>query len=143
MPHVSSEPLEEKQVHQLNKNFARLLASTVAGTREQALSELLTHTERVMIAKRLGMLLLISEGVSTYQISKRLHVSPSTAARFEVKVESGAFDKTLIFLKKKDHANTILSILSELAAVPFEVRKRPMKIRQKREKERVRKYMQL
>jgi uncharacterized protein YerC len=140
MPHVSSEPLRREQIDQLNKNFVRLLAGTIASRREQALSELLTHTERLMIAKRLGMLLLISEGVSTYYISKRLHVSPSTVARFETKVESGAFDKTLIFLKKKKHTNTILSILGELAAVPFEVRQRPMRMRQKMKKEREDKF---
>ncbi len=124
MPHVSSQPLEKKQVHQLNKNFIRLLASTVSGTREQALSELLTRTERLMIAKRLGMLVLISEGVSAYNIAKKLCLSTSTVARFEVKVEAGAFNKTLALLKKKESKSFILGILGELAAVPFEVQKR-------------------
>lgn len=134
MSHISSHKLEKSQIDSLNKNFSRLLASTVAGTREQALSELLTHTERLMIAKRLGMLLLISQGETTYYISKLLRVSPSTVARFEVKVESGEFARTLIFLQKKNQAKWIYDMLAELARVPFELKQRPRRIRKQNER---------
>ena len=129
MPHISSEPLAKQQVHQLNKNFVRILASTVSHTREQALSELLTRTERLMIAKRLGMLLLISKGESSYHIGRKLRMSTSTVRRFEVKVEAGAFDKTLALFKKKEHKNAFISLLVELAAVPFEVERRRRRVR--------------
>lgn len=137
MPHISSHPLGKNQIDRLNKDFSRLLASTVADTREQALSELLTYTERLMIAKRLGMLLLISQGESTYYISKLLRVSPSTVARFEVKVEGGEFAKTLIFLQKKKQTKWLYDMLTELALVPFELKQRPRRIREQNEKSRI------
>lgn len=138
MPHISSLPLEKKQLQDLNENFDRFLLSMISGKKVRAFRELFTHTERVMIVKRLGILLLIADGVSTYHISKRLHVSPSTVARFEVSVDRGAFDQTLSLLKEKKHARALLQILSELIAVPFELKQRPMHIRKRKLKSRSR-----
>ena len=124
MPHVSSKLLSSKKLAELDKRLFDAFASTNIRTRKQLYSELLTATERVMLAKRLEMMLLISKGISTHTISRVLCVSPSTVARFEQAVSNGKFRQTESWLKRQKFSSQILQLLFELAAVPFEVERR-------------------
>ena len=124
MPHVSSKQLSSAKLAELDKRLFDAFANTSTNTRKQLYSELLTKTERVMLAKRLEMMLLIGKGISTYKISRALNVSPSTVARFEQAVENGKFKQTEIWLKRQKFSSAILQLLFELAAVPFEIERR-------------------
>ena len=124
MPHVSSKLLSSTKLAELDKRLFDAFANTSTRTRKQLYGELLTKTERIMLAKRLEMMLLISKGVSTHTISRVLCVSPSTVARFELAVSSGKFKQTENWLKRQKFSSRILQLLYELAAVPFEIERR-------------------
>ena len=126
MPHVSSKPLHAKEFARLDDQLIAAFANTRAEARKKIYDELFTKTERIMLAKRLEILFLISKGVSTYKISKALHVSPSTVARFELAVENGKYSQSTKWLSSPHFSSSLLQLFAELASVPFVVQKRRM-----------------
>ncbi len=129
MPHLSQKGLSSEKLKELNKRLFTAFANTNTHTRKQLYEELLTNTERIMIAKRLEMLLLLQKGISSYKISKTLEVSPSTVARFEHAITNGRFRQTAKWLGQQKFSNQILQLLSELAMIPFEVAKKKRTLR--------------
>jgi len=76
MPHISARKLKKEVFQEINKrlidSFAdikdkRLLKSFV--------DELLTSTEKIMLAKRLAVIFMLSEKFSFYRIQKSLKIS--------------------------------------------------------------------
>ncbi|TSC57391.1 MAG: hypothetical protein Greene041679_336 [Parcubacteria group bacterium Greene0416_79] len=55
------------------------------------LNDVLTPTERLMIAKRLAAIVMLCREYSGYKIHTVLKVSPSTVARLKTRLEEGAF----------------------------------------------------
>ena len=84
MPHVSKHVLNEKTLAQLERYLFNLLMDTTGYERRRIFQELYTATEKLMFAKRIGMLVLIERGESTHTISQMIGVSSSTVARFEI-----------------------------------------------------------
>lgn len=118
MPHVSAKVLPDKTLVFLERRLFHALADNNTKGKQRVFGELFTKTERVMLAKRLEMILLIEHGVSTYHISKTLRVSPSTVARFEQAFAQGKYTRTRMWLGTQHFASDILQLLLELAAVP-------------------------
>lgn len=85
MPHVSKYPLyhkaEEKIVDNLNQIF-----SSINRNEEMVsfLDSLLTHTEKIMLGKRMAMIVLIQEGLKDSEISKILHTTEPTVAKLRL-----------------------------------------------------------
>ena len=82
MPHVSKKKLKQKTFLKINDLLLdSLFPSASHNAGKSILKDLLTKTERVMLAKRLTMIVLINKGYSPYRITKILKVSSSTVAR--------------------------------------------------------------
>ena len=94
MPHLSKKLVKRETKERLEKNLYSILADTTSHAREKIFNELYTETERVMFAKRLGMLALLDRGIPSFTISKILSVSPSTVERFDVYRERGKYKET-------------------------------------------------
>ncbi len=90
------------------------------------MSEILTPTERTMLAKRLLLILLLRKKVPDFTIARLLQMSPSTIARFALKVESGKFLKTGIWLETHQGQNRLLKIVEKLLLLPFEARQKSL-----------------
>jgi len=76
----------------MGSSFIRLMA--FPRTQEKArlfLNDVLTSTERLMIAKRLATIVMLCREYSGYKIHTVLKVSPSTVARLKTRLEEGAF----------------------------------------------------
>ncbi len=110
MPHVSKEQLEEKVLLRIYEQFASAV-SPASGKKEAVLSNILTKTEKIMLAKRLAVIFMLLEGASFYNINSVLNVSVSTAARFEKKINKGEYAEIArIFYakrKRKDFWDTL------------------------------------
>ncbi|PIQ66281.1 MAG: hypothetical protein COV96_02600 [Candidatus Zambryskibacteria bacterium CG11_big_fil_rev_8_21_14_0_20_42_18] len=111
MPHISSRKLDKvvskKLWSQLLKTFKD------AGKRSATnaiVSELLTYTEKIMLAKRLAIILLLDRGIPQHVISKELNVSISTVTRMSLNVEIGKYNEILKISGKKG----ILDVLEKI-----------------------------
>ena len=104
------------------------MKDTSSKRRELVFGELFTETEQLMISKRLMLIYLIKQNVPTHKISAALKMSPSTVARFEVRVAKGLFSNTAIWLKHHKVENQILSLLGDLLTIPFENKGKPMSL---------------
>jgi len=89
MPHLSRFKLNKKAEDELIKNLELILAKL---SKEEEMKEfllsLLTSTERLMLAKRLAMAVLIKEGVAESHISDTLHVTRETVSRMQLFLEA-------------------------------------------------------
>jgi uncharacterized protein YerC len=109
----------EKLVQQLNVTFGKSNEAQV----DQLITGLLGYEERIMIAKRLGVILLLQQDYNPYTVSKILNMSPSTIGRIQTELRSGNYEPALKVIKK-DHESyqailqTIDSILSVGGIMP-------------------------
>lgn len=101
MPHVSRIKLPKNIESQLLENFDSVLSSI--SDRERMimfLNALLTNTERLMLAKRLAAVVLISEELDDSKISRALNITRITVAKIRYYYESRAREGYDIALKE-------------------------------------------
>ncbi|MCW9054580.1 MAG: helix-turn-helix domain-containing protein [Candidatus Pacebacteria bacterium] len=127
MPHVSKKDIDERITQKLDQHFTHLLRNSGSRTRVDIFNELLTETERTMLAKRLGMLLLIRKGYSSYKISQVLGVSPSTAERFSLLEEIGKYKHTSNWMWKQSREGSLEALFESLVNLTFTGRTRSFK----------------
>ena len=105
MPHVSKKRLDKKT---LGKIFGKLISILSRAQNDKRLAllldELLTETEKIMLAKRLAMILMLSGQTPQHRISEALKVSPSTLSRFSLAMEIGKYD-LIRSISKKDRVD--------------------------------------
>jgi len=94
MPHISKKKLGREVFLRIHKQFVAVVAELRTPVSvESFLGELLTTTEKIMLAKRLAIIFMLNEGVSEYYIYRTLKVSPSTVARMHVAFDGGKYKK--------------------------------------------------
>ena len=116
MVRLNKTHLQEEQINKLFFQLATMLTSKQAGHVNAVLFEILGREEQIMIAKRLAVILLISEGLSSYKIGNTLKLSESTIASIRNKLANDKYDTIMQNLgksKKKyfDLLTTLDSIL--------------------------------
>jgi uncharacterized protein YerC len=85
MSQVSKIKLDKKTEQDLLHNFDLVLSNIKKDSEMYYfLNSLLTKTERVMLAKRLAIVVLLKEGVSQRSISGALGVTQSTVSRMDI-----------------------------------------------------------
>lgn len=118
MVHLNRHKLSDKLLTDL---FARLNETIAKLDERQAglfLNDLLGEEERVMLAKRLGIVVMIMEGYSMYRISRTLKVSPSTVEKINAAIAYGAFENVVPALKKnKLNYMAIVEIIDSILTV--------------------------
>lgn len=103
MPHVSRNPLAKRVENQLITNLNTVLTNIKNGEEMISFVEaLLTPTEKLMIAKRLAIILLIEEGIPESTIAKMLHVTRITVAKMHLFYEARGKGFNIALDKLKD-----------------------------------------
>lgn len=124
MPHISSKKLSS---HFSEKLFRKLLAVLGQAQNKQSLAsvvnELLTPTEKTMLAKRLAIILMLESNTPQHRVVEILKVSPSTVAKISLKIE---IDKYTAILKisqreKIDLEKLVWNILTAGGIMPPKV----------------------
>lgn len=124
MPHVSIIKLDPKL---LEKLFAKLLAVLEHAQKDNYLfpviDELLTATEKIMLAKRLAIILILNNNIPQHRIVEILKVSPSTVARMSLNIDIGKFVAILRISKREklDLEKLVWSILTVGGIMPPKV----------------------
>ncbi len=93
MTYVSKKPLPKETQNRLDKRFVRTVTNlrTVSdGT--NFISELLTESEQIMLAKRLMIIFMLTEGVSQYRIKQLLYVSSATVFRMAIALDKNKYE---------------------------------------------------
>ena len=119
MPHVSKKKVEQKIVDELERYLYKLIRDSGSQTRLLVLGELLTKTETTMLAKRLGILLLLRKGLSTNKIADVLGISPSTAERFKHLMDSQKYRHSVDWLWKNTREGAFEDTLTKLVSLAF------------------------
>lgn len=82
MPQVSKSPIPKKTEQKIRKAFTKALVDIKSEKEmERYIFDLLTPTERIMLAKRLAIAALLIEGLPYQKISEKLKVSTATIGR--------------------------------------------------------------
>lgn len=123
MPHISKKKLDDVLVNDLSFQVVYVLErASKRGELKQVLKELLTPTEKIMLAKRLAVISLLSQYVPIFDISEKLSMSPSTIDIMSIKYESGMYNHVVKGgLKKTDIADLIRTIETIGGRIPSRV----------------------
>lgn len=124
MPHISSKKLD---VHLSEKIFGKLL--TILGQAKNrdhlslVVNELFTHTEKIMFAKRIAVILMLSNNIPQHKITELLKMSPTTVAKVSLRIESGKCDAILNVSKREkiDIEKIVWNILTAGGIMPPKV----------------------
>lgn len=119
MPHVSKGKLNQKVLKDLESYIRSVVAAPTNKQRASIFDELLTQTEKVMLAKRLGILFLLKKGFSLYKISKILKISSSTAERFRLEYEIGKYKHTISWIQRQTREGSFDDFMEKLVALAF------------------------
>ena len=96
MTHVSKNPVDKNTYFQILEGFIWLLSDLKSESDMKLfLNDFLTKTERIMLAKRLALALMITKGYETKIITQILHVSTGTVYRMREWVDRGGSGLTL------------------------------------------------
>jgi len=100
MPHISRRKLKKSTEKDLIDSLQIVLTKiSTKDTMDVFLTALLSHTEKLMLAKRLAIVVLLKEGFSDSEISDLLYVTRETVARIRMQKELRG-EGFLIALKK-------------------------------------------
>lgn len=103
----------------LEHYISSIIRDTGTKTRTRIFDELLTRTEKIMLAKRIGVLFLLKKGLSTYRISKMLGVSSSTVERFQKAKDAYRYRHTVDWVWKNSAGGAFEKFLESLVALVF------------------------
>lgn len=92
MTHVSKKKLHPQHERRVVNAFMCSLFSTNMTRGKARVYAILTHTERIMLAKRLAIITMLDKQHSYYRICETLNVSVSTVRRLNKKLQAGDFD---------------------------------------------------
>jgi len=118
MPHVSRNKLDPQEEKELVESL-NLVLSSVSGRGDMLkfLNALLTDTEKVMLAKRLGIIVLVKEGLKDSEIARALHVTDITVTKFRYFYESRAKEGYDIALSKIEKDKVLQGVKRFLLAL--------------------------
>jgi Trp operon repressor len=100
MTHISNKYLDEKELNKMFTQMNRTLSQLSKKEMDYFFSELLGKEERIMLAKRLSIIIMLMEKNSQYAIAEALHVSTSIVALQYRAYEAGRYNHIVGFFRK-------------------------------------------
>ena len=108
MPHVSKIKLTKIEEEKLIQSFSLVMAKiSIVSEMESFLGSILTKTERVMLAKRLAIVILLKEGISQTSICNTLNVTQATVSRMQLFLEARGDEGYGVALKKLENEKVL------------------------------------
>lgn len=116
MTHISKFKMKDRVKQRISANLANALLESGVAQGRAMLDTLLTPTERIMLAKRLAIIVMLEREYSYYRIMKTLKVSTSTIKRLHRNLETGQYRFVQRALGKKSSSLTFLELLEVFLA---------------------------
>jgi len=82
------------------------------------LRELFTKTEKVMFAKRIALIYLLSKDVPFEKIEELLHLSPVTISKYSLRMEMDKYKQTIAIVNRKGKFMDILEKILQAGMPP-------------------------
>ncbi|MBI2051962.1 hypothetical protein HYT33_04345 [Candidatus Roizmanbacteria bacterium] len=124
MPQISKNLLSKERLGRVFNLFFDLVSNTNnKNTAQQVVGEILTDTERVMIAKRIACYYLITQDVSSGEIAETLNLSRATINHHKYVFKNAP--KVRSFLERRLKTNGVKKILKEIFVELFYGQLRP------------------
>lgn len=136
MPRISRSRLQQKSLEEITEHFSYLISSlTKSDEIENFFSGFLTKEEKIMLAKRLVLFMMLKKAYSPQEIQATLHLSYETVRTYRdhLDLKSSAFHKTIDRLIKREKTNEFFKKVDQLLK-PLELAlqaKRNMRLRAK------------
>ena len=115
MVRTNKTPLSMSQVDALFAQLAGVVAPTHADHANAVLSEILGNEEKLMLAKRIAVIVLLHENVSHYKISRILKLSITTISKIAEQKADGSYTFIVSTITKSKRG--YMSILEALDAI--------------------------
>lgn len=120
MPHVSKNKLDGDALQDLTRRLVSVLAElTERGAMDDFLNDLLTRTEKIMLAKRLAIAIMLAEEYPFRIISLALKVSEATICAMRERMDKGGKGFALVArrLEREQKIEKILETINKLVRV--------------------------
>jgi uncharacterized protein YerC len=102
MPHISSKKLKKETLQKLYDEFSKAFEKSARKSSAKFfLGNLLTKTEKIMLAKRFAVIYLLSKEVPTLYIAESLGMSYTTIFRMSLKYDIGKYSSLLRSIEKE------------------------------------------
>ena len=101
MTNVSKNILDEKIAQKLNLQLSKFFSEQTGKQMQKLFSDLLTTSEKTMLAKRLAVVIMLTEKHSTYRIAQTLKISDSTVRDVKSRLNLGQYDHLVAHYEKK------------------------------------------
>ena len=117
MPHLSKRQLDDKTKHQILETLDLVLGKLKKDEMRMFLFSLLSRTEKLMVAKRLAVIILLQQGVEDSAIAETLKITRSTVNKLEMvmKIKDEGFALALKKIEEDKLAKEFKNILVRLA----------------------------
>ena len=122
MPQVSRVKLNKKTENKLTETLTLILSKVSRDSDMNVfLAALLTPTEKLMLAKRIAIVVLLKENLSDTQISSVLNVTRITVAkmRYFLEARGQGYDVAIRVLENQKLIDELKSVLVKLAGYSF------------------------
>ncbi|MAZ67248.1 hypothetical protein CL652_00565 [bacterium] len=120
MVHISKHPVKKQVMDTLLSDLSELfLANTKKKDFSKTLFELLSKPERIMLAKRVGIINALIHNYSVYETSALFKVSTSTVARTQEDIERGALSHIVKVLTNKSGRAKLIRTLEQIVTFGF------------------------
>lgn len=114
MVNVSKRVLPKSVTEELYAQLADVFfASDTRKDSVQILTEVLTNTERILLAKRVGIIAMLTYGYSSYKIMHTLNVSTFTIASVQQRLDRGAYRYVTDILRRRKAREGIFKIIED------------------------------
>jgi uncharacterized protein YerC len=100
MVRLNKHQLAAEQLEKILDQLTKTLGQTNEADTKTILNALLGEEEKIMIAKRLGAIVLLEQGHKPYTVSRALKMSPSTVGRIQSELLLGQYHYLFTAVKK-------------------------------------------
>ena len=102
MPHISSKKLKKEHLQKLYNEFSSALEKSAKKSWIKFfLGDFLTHTEKIMLAKRFAVIYLLSKEIPISYIAESLGMSYATIFRMSLKYDTGKYSSLLLAIEQE------------------------------------------
>lgn len=100
MPHVSRKMVPEETKKILKEALVFVFSNLKPDEVKKAFSSLLTETEQIMLAKRLGISFLLNENIDDVNIADTVKTTRQTVARIRLQLKAGLAEAKDFLLRR-------------------------------------------
>jgi hypothetical protein len=123
MTNITHKQVASKEFVRIEREFLKLMRGTSHQAFADCFTALCTESERIMLLKRFGALLLYSQNTSPYKVAQKIGLSISTAQRLQKEFVRGRYEPIFKTVSQK-RQNSFLRFMLTLTAAQVDPKAR-------------------